>query len=90
MVVKVVGYQPVDIPGEGRDLGVKGTSIFYTYTPSADSDIIGEKASKVFLRSQKDGTTGLPEGFKPGCAVNLDFNERGKLHGLNLAGARGA
>jgi len=84
MVVKVTGYQVIDIPAKGEDRGVKGTTIYYTV--GGERDVIGEKAGKVFFRQQGDGSTGLPEGFKPGCAVNLDFNERGRLHGLQMAG----
>ena len=53
---------------------VEGTSVYYAYP---DPNVEGQASGKFFIK--KGSQLALPEGIKPSQAMNIEFNQYGKV-----------
>jgi len=77
MLVKLVGYAPVDFT---NDAGVRivGNNLYVNFP---DPDVTGLFAGKIFVRP--DIT--LPQGSKSGDELEMQFTPKGKLVSISKA-----
>lgn len=73
MLVKLNGYKNLDFVTEEGN-AIKGTQLFVSY---AEEGVVGEMTDKLFLR---DGLA-LP-ALTVGAALNVEFNRKGKVIGV--------
>lgn len=76
MLYTVLGYREMDFKSQDGSQ-VRGTQIFVSYK---DRDVVGLSAGKVFLRrSLIDEMREQGKIIVPGCLVDVEYNERGKV-----------
>ena len=71
MYVEVNGMKKLDFTAQDGS-AVKGTQLFISFD---DPEVVGTRTDKIFIR---DGMA-LPAGLKPGVALSIDFDMKGKV-----------
>lgn len=76
MKAHLLGTRLLDFTA-GDNSPVKGIQLFIAYE---EDGVVGQRADKLFLR---DGFS-LPDGLKPGCMLDIAFNNRGKPESIRV------
>lgn len=74
MKVTYLGKRTVSMTDGKTGELIEGLSVFYAY---ADANVEGQASGKFFIK--RGSQLALPEGIKPSQAMNIDFNQYGKV-----------